>query len=78
MPTIRLIKHEVILKCGSFEVRFPDGALSFQRGRMKTAPVAGGCAEAAWGASLGAGEASRQRSREMFVPASFQTKGLAR
>jgi hypothetical protein len=22
---IRLIKHEVIPKCGSFEVRFPDG-----------------------------------------------------
>jgi hypothetical protein len=24
MP-IRLIKHEVVPKCGSFEVRFPDG-----------------------------------------------------
>jgi hypothetical protein len=26
MPAIRLIKHEAIPKCGSFEVRFPDGA----------------------------------------------------
>jgi hypothetical protein len=24
MSAIRLIKHEVIPKCGSFEVRFPD------------------------------------------------------
>ena len=24
MP-IRLIKHEAVLKCGSYEVRFPDG-----------------------------------------------------
>ena len=28
MPQIRLIKHEVIPKCGSFEVRLPDGAPS--------------------------------------------------
>src|ERR1700752_3416479 len=28
MPAVRLIKHEVIPKCGSFEVRFPDGAPS--------------------------------------------------
>jgi hypothetical protein len=28
MPQICLIKHEVIPKCGSFEVRFPDGAPS--------------------------------------------------
>ena len=28
MPTVRLIKHEVIPNCGSFEVRFPDGAPS--------------------------------------------------
>jgi hypothetical protein len=26
MSTVRLIKHEAIPKCGSFEVRFPDGA----------------------------------------------------
>jgi hypothetical protein len=25
MATVRLIKHEVITNCGSFEVRFPDG-----------------------------------------------------
>jgi hypothetical protein len=25
MPNVRLIKHEVIPDCGSFEVRFPDG-----------------------------------------------------
>jgi hypothetical protein len=25
MPVIRIIKHEVIPKCGSFEVRFEDG-----------------------------------------------------
>jgi hypothetical protein len=25
MPTVRLIKHEVVPKCGSFEVRFEDG-----------------------------------------------------
>jgi hypothetical protein len=25
MPAIRLIKHEAVPKCGSFEVRFPDG-----------------------------------------------------
>jgi hypothetical protein len=25
MPNVRLIKHEVIPKCGSFELRFPDG-----------------------------------------------------
>jgi hypothetical protein len=23
--TVRLIKHEAVPKCGSFEVRFPDG-----------------------------------------------------
>jgi hypothetical protein len=28
MPAIRVIKHEVIPQCGSFEVRFPDGAPS--------------------------------------------------
>jgi len=28
MPAIRLIKHEVIPSCGSFEARFPDGAPS--------------------------------------------------
>src|ERR1700752_2541265 len=25
MPAIRLIKHEAVPNCGSFEVRFPDG-----------------------------------------------------
>jgi len=25
MAKVRLIKHEIIPKCGSFEVRFPDG-----------------------------------------------------
>lgn len=25
MTTVRLIKHEAVPKCGSFEVRFPDG-----------------------------------------------------
>jgi hypothetical protein len=25
MANVRLIKHEVVPKCGSFEVRFPDG-----------------------------------------------------
>jgi hypothetical protein len=25
MSTVRLIKHEAVPKCGSFEVRFPDG-----------------------------------------------------
>jgi hypothetical protein len=25
MAAIRIIKHEVVPKCGSFEVRFPDG-----------------------------------------------------
>ena len=25
MTKIRLIKHEAVPKCGSFEVRFPDG-----------------------------------------------------
>jgi hypothetical protein len=25
MPSIRLIKHEAIPKCGSFEIRFPYG-----------------------------------------------------
>jgi hypothetical protein len=25
MPAIRLIKHEAVPKCSSFEVRFPDG-----------------------------------------------------
>lgn len=25
MPNVRLIKHEAVPKCGSFEVRFPDG-----------------------------------------------------
>jgi hypothetical protein len=24
MPNVRLIKHEAVPKCGSFEVRFPD------------------------------------------------------
>jgi hypothetical protein len=28
MANVRLIKHEVIPKCGSFEVRLPDGGLS--------------------------------------------------
>jgi hypothetical protein len=28
MPTAGLIRHEVIPKCGSFEVRFPDGSPS--------------------------------------------------
>ena len=28
MANVRLIKREVIPKCGSFEVRFPDGASS--------------------------------------------------
>jgi hypothetical protein len=28
MASIRLIKHEVVPKCGSYEVRFPDGAPS--------------------------------------------------
>jgi hypothetical protein len=28
MSTIRLIRHEVIPKCGSFEVRFPDSTPS--------------------------------------------------
>ena len=25
MTQVRLIKHEVVPKCGSYEVRFPDG-----------------------------------------------------
>jgi hypothetical protein len=25
MPNVRLIKHEAVPQCGSFEVRFPDG-----------------------------------------------------
>jgi hypothetical protein len=25
MPTIRIIKHEAVPKCGSFEVRYSDG-----------------------------------------------------
>ena len=25
MPSVRLIKHEAVPKCGSFEIRFPDG-----------------------------------------------------
>jgi hypothetical protein len=25
MSKVRLIKHEVIPKCGSYEIRFPDG-----------------------------------------------------
>jgi hypothetical protein len=25
MSSVRLIKHEAVPKCGSFEVRFPDG-----------------------------------------------------
>jgi hypothetical protein len=25
MPSVRLIKHEAIPKCGSYEIRFPDG-----------------------------------------------------
>jgi len=25
MANVRLIKHEVVSKCGSYEVRFPDG-----------------------------------------------------
>jgi hypothetical protein len=25
MATVRLVKHEALPKCGSFEVRFPDG-----------------------------------------------------
>jgi hypothetical protein len=25
MANVRLIKHEAVPKCGSFEVRFPDG-----------------------------------------------------
>jgi hypothetical protein len=25
MPNVRLIKHEAVPKCGSYEVRFPDG-----------------------------------------------------
>jgi hypothetical protein len=25
MPNVRLIKHEAVPKCGSFEVRFADG-----------------------------------------------------
>ena len=28
MADVRLIKHEAVPKCGSFEVRFPDGAPS--------------------------------------------------
>jgi hypothetical protein len=28
MPNVRLIKHEAVPKCGSFEVRFPGGAPS--------------------------------------------------
>jgi len=28
MPAVRLIKHEAIPDCGSFEVRFDDGRLS--------------------------------------------------
>lgn len=28
MHGIRLIKHEAVPKCGSFEVRFPDGSPS--------------------------------------------------
>jgi hypothetical protein len=28
MATVRLIKHEVVPKCGSFEVRFDDGRSS--------------------------------------------------
>lgn len=25
MPGVRLIKHEAVPKCGSYEVRYPDG-----------------------------------------------------
>ncbi len=25
MPNVRLIKHEAVPDCGSFEIRFPDG-----------------------------------------------------
>jgi hypothetical protein len=25
MANVRLIKHDAVLKCGSFETRFPDG-----------------------------------------------------
>jgi hypothetical protein len=25
MPNVRLIRHEAVPKCGSYEVRFPDG-----------------------------------------------------
>ena len=28
MTNVRLIKHEAVPKCGSFEVRFPDGSPS--------------------------------------------------
>jgi hypothetical protein len=28
MPSVRLIKHEAVPKCGSFEVLFPDGRAS--------------------------------------------------
>jgi hypothetical protein len=28
MPTIRLIKHEAVPRCGSFEVRYDDGTPS--------------------------------------------------
>jgi hypothetical protein len=29
MANVRLIKHEVVPQCGSFEVRFPDGRPSY-------------------------------------------------
>jgi hypothetical protein len=25
MPSVRLIKHEAVPQCGSYEIRFPDG-----------------------------------------------------
>ncbi len=25
MPSVRLIKHEAVKDCGSYEIRFPDG-----------------------------------------------------
>ena len=25
MPSVRLIKHEAVANCGSYEIRFPDG-----------------------------------------------------
>src|SRR5262249_18260365 len=39
MTQVRLIKHEIVPKCGSYEVRFPDGKSFYFTGTMS--PAAG-------------------------------------